>query len=371
MSKARTLANFVSAGNPLSDGTIAASDISGLGTGVATALAVNVGSAGAPVVNGGALGTPSSGTLTSATGLPIATGVSGLGTGVATALAVNVGSAGAAVVNGGALGTPSSGTLTSATGLPLSTGVTGTLPIANGGTGASTLAGAGIATLTGTETLTNKTLTAPVLTTPNITTGLLVGGASGSAGNVLTSGGSGVAPSWAAPSSGALTFLSTVTASSSATVNVETTFNSTYRAYLIIGTGVLCSTASSLRCRLKIGGSYITTASYGYHRHDLRTDITSYEASVNTGGTFVPLTGSLSTSRSTDFLMTVYFPSDTVSEKLIDWKCASGRLDNNISTGTLGYASNSGTDALTGVQFFFSTGNVASGEFRLYGIANS
>ena len=94
MSKARTLANFVSAGNPLSDGTIAASDISGLGTGVAAALVVNVGSAGAPVVNGGALGTPSGGTLTSATGLPIATGVSGLGTGVATALAVNVGSAG-------------------------------------------------------------------------------------------------------------------------------------------------------------------------------------------------------------------------------------------------------------------------------------
>lgn len=101
------------------------------GTGVATALATNVGSAGAVVVNGGALGTPSSGTLTNATGLPISAGVAGLGTGVATALAVNVGSAGAPVVNGGAGGTPSSLTLTNATGLPLSTGVTGDLPLSN------------------------------------------------------------------------------------------------------------------------------------------------------------------------------------------------------------------------------------------------
>ena len=64
---------------------------SSLGTGVATALGTNIGTAGAFVVNGGALGTPSSGTLTSATGLPISTGVAGLGAGVAAALAVAVG----------------------------------------------------------------------------------------------------------------------------------------------------------------------------------------------------------------------------------------------------------------------------------------
>lgn len=42
----------------------AVGDITGLGTGVATALAVNVGSAGAPVVFNGALGTPTSGDIT-------------------------------------------------------------------------------------------------------------------------------------------------------------------------------------------------------------------------------------------------------------------------------------------------------------------
>lgn len=90
-----------------------------------------------------ALGTPSAGVLTSCTGLPISTGVAGLGTGVATALAVNVGSAGAFVVFDGALGTPSSGTLTNATGLPLSSGVTGQLPLANGGTNANLTASNG------------------------------------------------------------------------------------------------------------------------------------------------------------------------------------------------------------------------------------
>jgi hypothetical protein len=68
---------------------------------------------------------------------PAVGSITGLGTGVATALAINVGSAGAPVVNGGALGTPSSGTLTNCTGLPIA-GITGTLPVASGGTGQTT-----------------------------------------------------------------------------------------------------------------------------------------------------------------------------------------------------------------------------------------
>lgn len=47
------------------------------GTGVGTALGLNIGSAGAPILFNGALGTPSSGTLTSATGLPLTTGLTG------------------------------------------------------------------------------------------------------------------------------------------------------------------------------------------------------------------------------------------------------------------------------------------------------
>lgn len=97
------------------------------GTGVVTALGVNVGSAGAFVTFNGAGGTPSSMTATNLTGtaagLTAGTasavalgGITGLGTNVATALAVSVGSAGAFVTFNGALGTPSSGTATNLTG---------------------------------------------------------------------------------------------------------------------------------------------------------------------------------------------------------------------------------------------------------------
>lgn len=105
------------------------------GTGVGTALAVNVGSAGAFTTFDGAGGTPSSMTLTNATGLPIAGLVS------STSTALGVGSLELGDASDTTLARSSAGNVTIEGNLIYRAGGTD-VPITDGGTGSSTAADA-------------------------------------------------------------------------------------------------------------------------------------------------------------------------------------------------------------------------------------
>ena len=125
--------------------------------------------------------------------LPVANG----GTGVTTSTGT-----GAVVLSNSptlvtpALGTPASATLTNATGLPLTTGVTGLLPIANGGTGTATPALVQGANVTITGTWPNQTINAAAPGTGTVTSvagtgsanGLSLSGTVTSTGNITLGG---------------------------------------------------------------------------------------------------------------------------------------------------------------------------------------
>jgi len=173
------------------------------------------------------------------------------------------------------LGTPQSVALTNATGLPLTTGVTGTLPVANGGTGVTTSTGTGNVVLSASPTLTGSPIaptqtvgdnstkiatTAYVATAVTNATGALGTMSTQNANAVAITGGTinGVTGTNAGMTVGNATAAVTATNQSGGTVSATTIGGTTITAssqFSGPGTG-LTGTASSLN----IGGNAATAS---------------------------------------------------------------------------------------------------------------
>ena len=343
-------------------------------TGALTLATVNsnVGSFGsataAPAVTVNAKGlvtAVSTNTITPAVG-----SITGLGTGVATALAQNVTGSGSIVLGTSptlttpALGTPSSGTLTSCTGLPLSTGITGTLPIANGGTGqtAQTAAFDALA----------PTTTKGDLIVHNGTDNIrvAVGGTDGHVLTVDSAEASGV--KWAAAGGGGgggggadldgWEMVQDATASASANIIFDSIFSSGYEWRIRMQDIRPATGTTVLYLMPRASGADLGTTETGRSLEVFSSTGSAATAARSALVGVIPIGSAFSNSFKNNFVVT-WRPDTNTRTIIFDGFGSYNQASATVSgyfTGTVGIASQP-----TGIKILFSSGNIAEGKFAV------
>jgi len=178
-----------------------------------------------------------------------------------------------------------------------------------------------------------------------------------------------------------MTLLATNVVSGTGTTSVQLNnfFNDTlYNAYTIyINNCTPITNAKHLYIRFVApNGDIITASDYVHVTNVASRNISSdaSESAYNAGeGTFGRVNGNVDSSSddtyATNYIMHLVDPLNTTSYKSIQWQST------GIDQAATGYRTNNGTvwlkqtAALGGIQFYFSSGNIAvPTEFRLYGV---
>lgn len=202
----------------------------------------------------------------------------------------------------------------------------------------------------------------------------LVTSATGTSGQVLISGGAGVAPTYQTVS-GSLIFIQSQTASASTTVDFTTGISSTYNNYYFLISNMLVNTAGAiLQMQVSTDGGGTWTAGTGYNSGSKRisTGGTTWAAGSASGTAQWNLSEAISTSVTPRYFGYITFYNISNGGVPSYSGCA---IDNPNATGVLGYNALSGYQSavttINGFRFTESSGNMTTGFFTLYGIKES
>jgi hypothetical protein len=186
----------------------------------------------------------------------------------------------------------------------------------------------------------------------------------GTAGQVLTSNGAGVAPTFqaAGAGNGGIVHLSTMTASNSSSIDFVGVMSSTYKNYQIFFNNVVPVTNNAVLHLLY--GSGASFSATGYNAGCKYAASNSNSFAVNTDGLqrFISLTNTVSNS------------AGLGASGFIDlYNVGSGLIPTCSGLSTWGgftgwFADGPSHSSINSIRFIFSSGNISTGTFSIYGV---
>jgi hypothetical protein len=197
----------------------------------------------------------------------------------------------------------------------------------------------------------------------------------GTSGQVLTSNGAGVAPSFQAGGggTGGLVLLASQTASSSSSIDFTSVISGTYDAYELYFSAVVPTTNTDfleMLISINNGSTWLTAnGSYAAGVNYAAQGSGTFSNFNDALGRFIPLSSALSNTSGTGASgrLTFYNTGNGGTFAMTGLCVFNGSTS---GAGTLGwFGDGNGSIGVNAIRFLMSTGTIASGTFSLYGIA--
>ena len=167
------------------------------------------------------------------------------------------------------------------------------------------------------------------------------------------------------------TLIQTQSAAASATIDFTSGITSTYDQYVVTLTDMLAASAASPSLYMRISQSAVFDIGLNYAYAYSTFTTTPSTASIGaTASSVMAIADTLSNTSFQTLSGQLFLNNPTRTTGLhtinyqFSWKNSSGVLTGNI--GTAEFTAN--TNAIDGIRFFLSVGNITSGTFALYGV---